>query len=124
MKILISGDRDWTDALPIDVIINGFLTLGRRNGEPLVVIHGAARGADSLADTWKVIAGVTMCPFPADWKTYGRSAGPIRNRQMLDEAPDLVIAFHDDLAQSKGTRDCVAEARRRQIPVWVLAHAA
>jgi len=38
---------------------------------------------------------------------------------MLDEKPDLVIAFHPNLAESKGTKDCVNEAKRRGIPVEV-----
>lgn len=120
MKVLITGDRDWTDDFPIDVIIAGLVSLA--GPEPLILLHGKARGADSLADQWKSCAGIDVRPFPADWDTYRRSAGPIRNRQMLDEQPDLVIAFHDDLAISKGTKDCVEEAARRGIPVWHLRH--
>lgn len=51
--------------------------------------------------------------FPADWERNGRAAGPIRNRQMLDGKPDLVIAFPG----GKGTADMVAEAKRRGIAV-------
>lgn len=42
-------------------------------------------------------------------------AGPLRNRQMLDEVPDLVLAFHAEMQSSKGTKDCVLEANRRGI---------
>lgn len=38
---------------------------------------------------------------------------------MLDEKPDLVVAFHDALHRSRGTKDCVEEAQRRGIPVRV-----
>lgn len=120
MKVLITGDRDWTDEFPIDAIIAGLLSLA--SPEPLILLHGKARGADRLVDQWKSCAGVDVRPFPADWDRYGRSAGPIRNRQMLNEEPDLVVAFHDDLDESKGTKDCVAEAARRGIPVWHLRH--
>lgn len=51
--------------------------------------------------------------YPADWERYGKRAGPIRNRKMLDQGPDLVVAFGGD----KGTADCVREARRRGIAV-------
>ena len=44
---------------------------------------------------------------PADWKKYGKSAGPIRNREMLKMDPDIVLIFHDDPKNSKGTKDCV-----------------
>lgn len=52
-------------------------------------------------------------PYPADWKAFGKGAGPIRNRKMYDaEKPELVIAFHSDitLSASKGTKDMVEYA--------------
>lgn len=118
MKVLITGDRDWDDDFPIDVVIAGLRSL---IGDHLVILHGAAKGADNLADQWKW-NGVEVQPYPADWATYGKRAGPIRNRQMLDQQPDLVVAFHDRLEFSRGTKDCVAEAGRRGIPVWHLHH--
>jgi hypothetical protein len=58
------------------------------------------------------ILGVEVLPFPAQWKKFGRAAGPIRNRQMLVEGkPDLVIAFHDDLKNSDGSKNMLAQAR-------------
>lgn len=40
--------------------------------------------------------------FPAKWNEHGKAAGPIRNQQMLTEGkPDVVFAFHDDIASSK-----------------------
>lgn len=121
MKVLITGARDWEDEYPIDVIIAGLASLTTGSNDRLEIIHGdCPTGADSLADTWKDVVDVT--PFPADWGQFKKGAGPIRNRQMLDQEPELVVAFHDDLARSKGTKDCVDEARRRRIPVWLLVH--
>ena len=37
----------------------------------------------------------------------------VRNKKMLDMNPDLVIAFHDDIENSKGTKDCIKEAEKR-----------
>ena len=56
--------------------------------------------------------------FPADWDTYGKQAGFIRNIQMLDEKPDLVIAFQKNA--SRGTQHTINEARKRGIPVEVI----
>ncbi len=121
MKVLVTGSRDWDDEYPIDVIVAGLSCLLGGANEELELIHGdCKRGADAMADTWRDVVDVT--PFPADWDRFKKGAGPIRNRQMLDEEPDLVVAFNDDLANSKGTKDCVEEARRRGIPVWLLAH--
>lgn len=123
MKVLITGSRAWEDQYAIDVMIAGLVALtgGNRSDVGVEFIHGdCPTGADAMAHTWKNMVDVT--PFPADWDRYKKAAGPIRNRQMLDEEPDLVIAFSDHLPTSRGTRDCVTEARRRGIPVWHLAH--
>jgi hypothetical protein len=57
--------------------------------------------------------------YPAQWDKFGRSAGPIRNTQMLTEGkPHGVVAFHYCLAKSKGTRNMVEQAKRKGIPTW------
>ena len=85
-----------------------------------VVIHGAARGADRLSGRIAQIRGLKVESYPADWAREGKAAGAIRNRRMLDQKPRLVVAFHYNLQESKGTKDCVREALRRGIDVvWV-----
>jgi len=75
-------------------------------GPPCVVIEGEARGADRIAAQEATAAGLTVLRFPAYWTTYGRSAGPIRNQQMLDEGqPEAGFAFYTDKSQSRGARD-------------------
>jgi hypothetical protein len=49
----------------------------------------------------------------ANWRKYGPAAGPIRNQQMLDWGPDLVVAF----AGGTGTAGMVALARAAGVPV-------
>lgn len=47
-----------------------------------------------MAVDWAVINWCPFTEFPADWDKYGKSAGYIRNQQMLDEGcPDYVVAF-------------------------------
>lgn len=78
------------------------------------IIHGEASGADSLAGAWAAEHGIPCLPFPADWKTHGKAAGPIRNQSMIDNAaPDVVIAFPG----GHGTRDMKRRARKAGIPV-------
>jgi len=116
MRVLVCGDREWKDRESISRVLS-FLGGQLLHDQP-VIIHGGAPGADSLADEVGKARGLEVEPFPADWKAYGRAAGPIRNRQMLREGkPDLVLAFHDDLSRSKGTRDMVKQARKAGIPV-------
>lgn len=58
-----------------------------------------------------------MIRVPALRKVWGNAAGMVRNNVMLDLRPDIVLAFHDDLARSRGTAHCVREAQLRGIPV-------
>jgi len=85
------------------------------------VIHGNAAGADRLGASCAIELNIPIRSFPANWSAYGRAAGPIRNRQMLDEKPDLVLAFHSNIEASKGTKDCITEAAKRGIPVKLVS---
>lgn len=90
-------------------------------GEP-TIIHGAAKGADSIAGRLaEKNKDFEVEAFPADWKQYGKAAGPIRNKQMLDSGLDLVFAFHNDLSKSKGTKHMVEICRKAGIPVGVFS---
>lgn len=58
----------------------------------------------------------------ADWKKYGRAAGPIRNKQMVELGADLCLAFpdHPKGEGSRGTWNCVDLAQQARIPVLVV----
>jgi hypothetical protein len=65
-------------------------------------------------------SNIKVLAFPAQWDTYGRAAGPIRNRQMLNEGrPDEVIAFHEHIDESKGTANMVKIAKAAGIPTTI-----
>ncbi len=122
MRVLICGDRNWDKQIPLDVLVGGFAAV---YGAPMVtVIHGAARGADTMAGSAAIRHGCQVEMFPAKWDEHGKAAGPIRNQQMLDEGkPDVVFAFHDNLAASKGTKHMVAIAKKAGIPTYVIGRA-
>jgi hypothetical protein len=105
MKMLVCGGRDFHDRAALAGWMNE--VIGDTPREAVVVIHGAARGADSLAETIAHAAGVTSVAYPAKWDTYGKAAGSIRNQQMLDHArPDVVLAAPG----GRGTADMVRRA--------------
>ena len=114
MTILVCGSRTWTDPARIvrELRSRTENTVGTR------IIHGNAIGADQLAGDAARQLGLSVRAYPAEWERYGKSAGYRRNTQMLDESPDLVLAFWD--GQSKGTAHTIAEARRRGIPIHVV----
>ena len=113
MIVIICGDRNWTDEDTIDEYI---MTLPPHS----TIIHGNYRGADKIAAKRGRLRGHKVIPMDSEWSKYGRGAGPIRNRRMLEEGqPDLVIAFHDDLSRSKGTADMLGQAEAQGIPTEV-----
>ena len=109
MKILVTGDREWTSLEKIASVLEDALTEFHIQPQDVILIHGAARGADSIAGLIGEELGMDVRSYPAKWDKYGRAAGPIRNKEMLDDNPDidLALAFHPDLSKSKGTRDMI-----------------
>lgn len=122
-RILICGSRDWKDSGRIGKFLDDFIS--EQNIEPcnLVIIHGACKGADYLAGLEAKQRNCQIVEFPANWAKFGLSAGPKRNQQMLDEGkPDIIIAFHPDLNKSKGTRDMLARAELKKIPIQIITN--
>lgn len=85
----------------------------------IILIEGGAKGVDTLAEDWAVINWNYFLRCPANWPKHGKSAGPIRNREMLALGPDLVVGFHNNLKESKGTRDMIKISLKAGIPVEV-----
>jgi hypothetical protein len=79
------------------------------------VIDGCAKGADTLGYRWAKRRGVPTERYPANWAKFGLSAGPIRNRQMIDEGkPDIGVAFPG----GKGTANMKEQMKRAGIRVY------
>lgn len=80
----------------------------------LIIITGMATGADTLGYDFGKNYADKVLEFPADWNTYGRKAGPIRNKQMLEEGkPDLIVAFPG----GRGTAHMVRIAKEAGVKV-------
>jgi len=131
-RILVTGSRRFTDAhLMSRALISA--TVGRDG--PITVVHGAASGADELADVLVPMLGphVSLERWPADWNgpcriicipghrrtgpkgEYCPAAGSYRNQQMVDAGADVCLAF--PLGEARGTHDCMARARAAGIRV-------
>ncbi len=103
--MLVCGGRNFDDRDRLLTAMNA--AVQGCDGE-IIVIHGGARGADSLAGAIANEAKIRVLVFPADWERNGLRAGPIRNQQMLDEGkPDVVLA----MPGGTGTADMVRRAR-------------
>ena len=115
--VAITGSRYWGEDRHFVAITKRLDSLSRAT----VIVLGDARGVDSIARAVATSLGFAdIRRHIADWGAFGRRAGPIRNRAMLDENPQLVLAFHDDLANSRGTKDMIQAATRRGIPVEII----
>lgn len=119
MRVLVCGGRDWPTT-PTQVI--GLCNRLDRLPPDTILVHGACRGADRLAACYAAYRGLTRESYPAQWRTYGKAAGPMRNRQMLATGIDRVLAFHAHIETSKGTADMVRIALRAGVPVEVIAN--
>jgi len=113
VRVLVCGGRDYFNREKVFVVLDRFheaVGIG-------TIIHGAARGADSLADEWALARGVAVERFPAAWATLGRAAGALRNARMLRDAPPhQVIAFPG----GHGTADMIRRAERGGFRVLVI----
>jgi hypothetical protein len=109
MRIVVCGGRDFTDSRRVFK----FLDWMHERKAIAELVEGGAKGADALAGRWAECRGIKRTTVPADWITYGKAAGPIRNEGMLELGPDAVVAFPG----GRGTADMVARARRAGIAV-------
>jgi len=116
VRVIFSGSRDFRTREPVREILEALI---RRLGDPneLVVVHGAARGLDTIAGEEAARLGVSTESHPADWDEYGKAAGPMRNSHMVKLGADLLVAF--PLPGGSGTLDCMKKALNSEIPVLV-----
>lgn len=115
MRVLICGDRNWTDRKTIEDYIK---TLPKGTQ----IIEGECRGVDIIAREIAQKYGLEVYEFPADWSRLGKAAGPIRNKAMIKYGkPDIVIAFHNNIEQSKGTKNMLKCAKKHGIPTRVIS---
>lgn len=113
MKVLVTGSRDWIDRHTIFRALMGF-------PPGTVLINGGCKGVDQLSTDVAKELNFTVKEYLADW-SEGKKAGPLRNQDMLDlEDPDIVIAFHENIEESKGTLDMCKKARKAKVPIILI----
>lgn len=114
MRVIIAGSRNIYDyqlvvraldeaAVMMDIV-------------PTLVLSGTARGIDQMGEKAAHLAGWEVELYPANWETYGKSAGYVRNVDMAANA-DALIAIWD--GKSKGTKHMIDIARSADLKVYV-----
>lgn len=122
MKLAIVGSRDlknyeffcatifkhflkWTEDRELDMVFDEILT------------GDCPTGADAMALKFADANRLRCKIFRADW-SVGPKGGPLRNQEIINAGPDLVLAFM--AKDSKGTKDCVRRALKGNIPVLII----
>lgn len=116
-RVIICGGRDFDDKQLC------FSTLDRLVDKDCEIISGHAKGADLFGEEYALTQGIAVTTFKPDWKRYGRGAGPVRNRQMLEYAAEqqaFIIAFWD--GKSKGTKNMIEQAKKAGIKVEIVGY--
>lgn len=125
MRVLVCGSRHFKDKELMEDVL--------KQWDIRTIIEGEARGADTLAREYAKENKIERLGFPAQWDLHGKSAGPIRNAQMLAEGqPDLVVAFifkpaADDILYglsdsqfNRGTKNMINQAKKAGVPVYIV----
>lgn len=103
MKVIIAGSRHLEDAR----ILEAAMIAARGASDafiPSEVVCGMAKGADTLGMEWASRNGLAVKGFPADWSTYGKAAGPIRNMEMAKYADSAIVIWN---GRSAGSGDMI-----------------
>ena len=112
MKIAVIGPQNFNDYKKFQKIINEFL----KSYENVEFISGGAKGADSLAQKYAKEHGIPIKIYYPNWKKYKKAAGPIRNKQIWQDA-DIGIAFWN--GKSKGTKYSFIFSKEMDKDLWV-----
>lgn len=101
MKVIIAGGRNFTDYQRLTKTCNKLL----ENETGIEIVSGAYyKGADLLGEQYAKEKGYKLTQFPANWKRYGKAAGPKRNQEMANYA-DALIAFWNGKSNGKKKYD-------------------
>lgn len=111
MKVVIAGSRTIEEYKQVAeaVTLSGF--------KISEVVSGGARGADQLGEKYALANCIPFKVFFADWDTYGKRAGPIRNSQMAKYADAAIVVWD---GKSSGSKNMIEQMSRLNKPCFVL----
>lgn len=108
-KVAIVGSRSYQSSKQLTAACRREIAIEVATRGYVEIVSGGADGPD----TWGAEAAerydLPLKVFPAEWATYGRSAGFKRNQQIVDYC-DEIVAFWD--GKSKGTLDTITKGVR------------
>ena len=111
VRILVCGGRHYNSSDLYDFLDKYVRPLSKKKN--VIIVHGCAYGADTMAGEWAKARNIQTDEYPADWDKHGRKAGHIRNQEMLDSGVNLVIACPG----GRGTENMILIATNTAVPV-------
>lgn len=109
-RIAVVGSRDYFSKY----LVERFVYLLPREW---TVVSGGSRGVDSWAEQTAQHHFRYVDVYYANWKKFGKSAGFIRNNEIVNNC-DAVVAFWD--GKSKGTRHTIQLAKNLNKPCIII----
>lgn len=114
MRITIGGCRDYNNYSVFEKFVSECIS--EIESENIIILSGHCSGVDAMAERYAMEKGYKLEIYPADWKKYGRAAGPKRNKEMVQDS-NVVIAFWD--GKSKGTKSLVEFAKKNDMLLYL-----
>lgn len=111
MKLAVIGSRNFNNSNLLEKTID---ELGLNIS---TIISGGANGADNLAEIWAINNNKELIIFKPEWNIYGKSAGVIRNKKIIEEC-DYCLAFWDGI--SRGTKYSIDFCKKFSKPCKII----
>ncbi len=126
LRVLIAGSRYFNDYNYLEEVVDDILCenyIYNNRFDRIEIISGCYKGADQLGIKYAINRNYQLKRIPADWDSYGKKAGPIRNAEMArylkkDDINGICICFWD--GQSKGTSNMINVANNLEIPTYII----
>lgn len=113
MRVIIAGGRDYTPTQ----IEKAQVIRALWQSKCTEIVSGGATGVDAWAEKLASELDLPSTVFKADWKTYGRAAGPLRNKDMACYADACIL-----LPGGRGTTSMKREALQEGLPILLDLH--
>lgn len=110
--VAVVGGRDFQDYALLKKTLDGIVNIDK-------IVSGGAKGADSLARRYAEENDIIMIEFLPDWDKYGKAAGPIRNKEIIERS-NYVVAFWN--GKSRGTYSSIRLATKHQRKLMIVTY--
>lgn len=115
IRLIVAGCRNFKNT---ELIFKTLLTIFEKvDYNNIEIVSGGCVGVDTIAIEFAKTYNITYKIFEANWKEFGKAAGPIRNEQMAKYGTHL-LAFWD--LKSKGTKNMILNAKQNNLHIKVV----